>query len=524
VIDSSGEENAPVAAAPLISIIALAQNSSSTFSKLIGSVLDPRVEVLVVATSDRTSVTTAYPKRVRRITSPSESTADLASSGMRSARGTYVYFAQQDSEFSSGTLDTICGIFESNSDVGVLYTDHAAHHLGRRGPWIVPKPDYSPERLRSQFYYGETVFYSLELVREAQWPDRGLPGAEFYDLALRASHKAKKVTHLAEILTVFTADVQRPGVIHGQEGLESTRAVLKRYLESTGGGTVRGVSPSGIHDTRRSVIGEPLVSIVIPTRGSYGDVRGKRTCLILEAVRSVLRLSSYANYEFVVVMDELADQDVVDELIAIAGDRLRLVWWRQPFSFSGKVNFGAFCSAGEYLLFLNDDIEVISPDWIEAMLALGQLPGAGMVGAMLYFEDDTIQHAGHLYEGGDAGHIGIFLPRGSEGPFGAFLLEREASGVTAACSLVSNKIFEEGGGFSLLLPGNFNDVDLCLKINELGYTNYWTPHAELYHYESKSRDSRVARYEVETAWGRWEWKLDDRSFWPYGVWADDAIG
>jgi glycosyltransferase involved in cell wall biosynthesis len=505
-------------------VIALAQDHAASFKRLAVTLENPRIEMLVVVPEGGALASDEYPERVRIVPSPRKSTADLATAGLDAARGSFVYFALQDSEFAFGALERILEILEADSDVGVLYTDHAVQHPRQRGPWIVPKPDYSPERLRSQFYYGETAFYRLELVRRLEWPDRGVPGAEFYDLALRASQGATKVGHLAEILTVFSTDVERPGVVHGDAALESTRIVLERYLTSSGGGTVRDVNPSGIHDTRRSVIDEPLVSIVIPTRGSFGDVRGKRTCLILEAVRSILDRSTYGNYELVVVMDDVAEQDVVDELVAIAGDRLRLVWWRQPFSFSGKVNFGAFHSAGEYLLFLNDDTEVISADWIESMLALGQRPGAGMVGSMLYFEDDTIQHAGHIYEGGDAGHIGMFLPRGSEGPLGAFLLEREALGVTAACSLVSKSVFEEAGGFSLLLPGNFNDVDLCLKINELGYTSYWTPHAELYHYESKSRDSRVARYEVETAWGRWEWKLDDRSYWPYGVWADDAIG
>jgi len=443
---------------------------------------------------------------------------------MQAATGEYIYFAQQDSEMLGPVLAKVLDILADDPDVGVLYTDHAVLPRGQRRPWLVEKPVYSPERLRGQNYYGETVFYRTAIVREIAWPSLDVPGAELYDLALRASARARKVVHLQNVLTVFTENVERPGALRSDLEAESTRVVLERYMSQSGGGVVKEVNRSGLHDTRRLVSGSPLVSIVIPTRGSHGMVRGVSTCLVVEAVESILSRTTYDNYELVVVMDDVVDPEVVDALTSLAGEKLNLVWWRRPFSFSAKVNFGAFHAAGDYLLFLNDDTEVISPGWIEAMLALGQRPQAGLVGSMLYFEDNTIQHAGHIYEGGDAGHIGMFLPRGSEGPLGSFRIEREILGVTAACSLVSRSVFEQAGGFSLLLPGNFNDVDLCLKINLLGYTSYWTPHAELYHYESKSRDARVAQYEVDTANSRWHWKLDDRSYWPYGIWADDHIG
>lgn len=517
--ESTGEDRPPT-----ISIVGLSVAGESAFGELIASIGDPRVEFIVVISAGSGTVSPWQAGRVTYIQNESTDPLDLISSGFQAVKGRYVYFAEQDSVFSPEVIEKVCNLLDLDRDIGVLYTDHAVHHPGQRGPWLVQKPAYSPERLRTQNYYGETVFYRTDLVRSLGWPEPQTRAALYYDLALRASLIAERVVHIPEVITVFTREVSRPGTIHSQSTVESTRKVLESYLALTGGGRVEKVNLSGIHDTRRLVEGSPLVSIVIPSRGGFGEVRGERTCLILEAVRSIVHRSTYEDYELVVVMDDVADKDVVAHLIEAGGDRLRLVWWHHPFSFSAKVNYGAYHAAGEYLLFLNDDTEVISPSWIEAMLALAQRPNAGMVGSMLYFEDDTIQHAGHIYEGGDAGHIGMFRPRGSEGPLGAFLVEREALGVTAACSLVSRAVFEEAGGFSLLLPGNFNDVDLCLKINELGYTSYWTPHAELYHYESKSRESRVARYEVETAWGRWEWKLDDRSYWPYGIWPDDAIG
>jgi GT2 family glycosyltransferase len=462
--------------------------------------------------------------RITVIENDSNDLAALVATALAAETGDYVMIAPHDGSFPDNAMSIVGSYLADEPDIDIVYMDEAIERGGRQAPRLVPKPAYSPERLRSQFYIGDCVFYRRSLLQAVGGLRSSFPGAELYDLALRATLSASRIEHYSEALFIRGIGAGVPGEIHGEIAVNSTRLALEQHLSQTGGGVVDEVRESGLHRTRRPVIGEPLVSIVIPTRGGYGDVRGVNTCMILEAVASVLNTSTYANIELVVVMDDVVDPDVVTQLRELAGDRLTLVWWTSPFNFSAKVNFGAYHSRGQYLLFLNDDTEVISPDWIEAMLALAQLPGAGMVGAMLYFEDGTIQHAGHIYEGGDAGHIGTNLPRGIDGPFGSFRIDREIAGVTAACSMVSTQVFEEAGGFSLLLPGNFNDVDLCMKIAELGHQSYWTPRAELYHYESKTRLPRVSRYEVETAWGRWEWKLHDRAFWPYGVWADNLIG
>jgi GT2 family glycosyltransferase len=236
--------------------------------------------------------------------------------------------------------------------------------------------------------------------------------------------------------------------------------------------------------------------------------------MVVEAVRDVVTASTYRNFEFVVVIDEIASQSVRDELVQIAGERMRFVEWTGPFSFSRKMNVGVLHARGEYVLLLNDDVELISPGWIESLLALAQMPNAGMVGPMLYFEDDTIQHAGHAYYRNDVTHIGLHSERGASGPFDGFLLEREVAGNTGACTLMTKALYLEAGGFSHLLPGNFNDVDLCMKVLSLGYQSYWTPYVELYHFESKSRDPRVAAYEIETAWGRWQHLLWYSPMWP----------
>jgi glycosyltransferase involved in cell wall biosynthesis len=442
---------------------------------------------------------------------PEGSLGDAINAGVAAATADYVMIAHDDGHLQDADIVMLARHIPVGADV--VYCDERPDD--RNSTVRLSKPDLSPERLRNQYYWGNAVFYSRPFFERLGGVRPELPGAELYDLALRAVRASAQIDHFAFAAFGVARGAGDTGSIEGDVAVASTRVALEEHLAATGGGTVDEIRESGIHRTHRAVVGEPLVSIVIPTRGSVGVVHGTEVCLVIEAVRGILEKSTYENFEIVVVIDVVADAAVVEELQEIAGDRLRLVWWDKPFNFSAKMNFGVYHSRGEYVLFLNDDTELISPRWIERMLALCQLPGAGMVGAMLYFEDDTIQHAGHLYDRG-AGHIGTDAERGSPGPLGSFLVEREVSGVTAACSMMAKAVFEEVGGFSLLLPGNFNDVDLCMKVTKLGHTIYMTPDAELYHYESKTRISRVTRYEVETAWARWEWRLYDPTYWPYG--------
>ena len=437
---------------------------------------------------------------------------DLASAlnaGVAAAAGEYVTFLGVRDTLTPRAVDAVLETVTRSPGTSIFYSDERS--LG--GSHDIMKPVFSPERLRSQFYFGNLTAYRRELIVSLEGIRSGFDGAELYDLALRASVSGGVVEHLREALYSPGSDAGGAWGT-GQFPETAIREVLKEHLERTGGGRVESVHSSGVFRTHRPVEGEPLVSIVIPTRGGIAEVRGIERCMVIEAVRSVVELSTYENYEFVIVIDDGAPESVYSDLRTLAGDRLTFVQWSQPFSFSAKMNLGVLHASGDYVLLLNDDVEVITPGWIEAMLALAQRPGAGLVGSMLYFEDDTIQHAGHAYYKTDVTHIGLNSERGSVGPGGGFLVEREVDGVTAACAMVSREVFLEAGGFSTLLPGNFNDVDLCMKVSVLGYQSIWTPYAELYHFESKSRDPRVAAYEIRTAWGRWEHRFYDSDYWP----------
>ncbi|CAN5208467.1 hypothetical protein BH09ACT1_BH09ACT1_02460 [soil metagenome] len=425
-----------------------------------------------------------------------------------------------DSEFfsvveSRGWLSDDAGsalmaLTAAHPEADIFYTDEGVVSRGRVRP--VLKPIFSPERLRNQSYLGDIVLYRRSLLVELGGLDPLMAGAELYDLELRASRVARAVEHLAAPLFLRSADLV---TALSYVALDSTRRALQRHLDATGGGEVRAVGADGVHDTRRLVDGQPLISIVIPSRGTHSEIAGESRCYVLDAVQSITEKSTYANYELVIVLDSVAEPAVIDALRTLAGDKLHLVEWDRPFNFSEKINEGVLNSSGDYVLLLNDDVRVIDDDWLEALLALAQRPNAGMSGGMLYFEDETIQHAGHGYFDGDASHIGLDAPRADPGPLQGYRVEREVSGVTAACAMMPRSVFYEVGGLSNLLPGNFNDVDLCMKVTWLGYDIYWTPHAELYHFESKTRDASVHAFEVDVAWGRWGFRMHDPRYWPY---------
>ncbi len=211
------------------------------------------------------------------------------------------------------------------------------------------------------------------------------------------------------------------------------------------------------------------VSVVIPTIGQSALIWGSRRVMVVEAVRSLLARTAHENLEIVVVYDEPTPTKV---LRAARGGRRRQARpasaSREPFNYSEKMNVGCLRASGERLVFLNDDVEVISDGWLEQLVAPLDEPDVGMTGARLYFSDDTVQHAGHAYGRGHYLHPYRDLPRESYGPFGALIINREASGVTAACAAMRRDTFVQVGGFCEALPANFNDVDLCYKVRRHG--------------------------------------------------------
>ncbi|MFT6534911.1 MAG: GT2 family glycosyltransferase [Alpinimonas sp.] len=451
------------------------------------------------------------------LSSATSSVTGLVNAAIKRSVATFVAVVTNELTFTKDAFERLRDSLLAEKDLDIVYGNSVQPGAAKHDRSVL-RPALSPERLRCQFYLGNFVLIRRAFLEKLGGFDDTRPGAQLYDSVLRGVRAGATATRIEFALTEVRGNqstVEGFGTVDWALASRSLTATLEEHLQATGGGKVVSVGENGVHQTVRSVVGNPLVSIVIPTRGIHANVDGVHRSFLLEALASITEMSTYTNIEFVIVVDDVAEPGVLTELRRLTGEKLRLVTWDKPFNFSDKVNFGAVHASGEFLLILNDDVVVITPDWIERLLALAQLPGAGMAGAMLYFEDDTIQHAGHAYYRGEASHVGLDQPRGDPGPLAGYRVEREIAGVTAACALMPRAVFYEAGGLSGLLPGNFNDVDLCMKVTWLGYEIYWTPHAELYHFESKTRDATVMSFEVDVHWGRWANRMHDAAYWPY---------
>jgi GT2 family glycosyltransferase len=197
------------------------------------------------------------------------------------------------------------------------------------------------------------------------------------------------------------------------------------------------------------------------------------------------------------------DEALLGALGEIAGDRLRVVPFEEPFNYSAKVNLGSEHSSGEHLLQLNDDMEVIRPDWIERLVMYSAIPEVGAVGARLLFEDGRLQHAGVIFQNGLPGHVYRGFPGSYKGYSNNVLVAQNYLAVTAACLMTAREHFDRAGGFSVDLPNNYNDVDYCLKMRSLGLRVAYDPDTVLYHFESVSRSMEVAEWEKELLVERW---------------------
>ncbi len=437
--------------------------------------------------------------------------------GLAAAKGDFVALVDHDDLLVAGALRAVAKVIGAVAEADVIYTDES--HVSADGVISNPfvKPDFSPERLRGQMYIGHLGVYRRSLLAQIGGFREGFDGSQDYDLALRACERARRVVHIPEVFYRWRI---HPASVSQSAGnapvFDAARKALTEHLGRIGrAGTVEQVHGVGVYRIRYELVGRPKISIIIPTRGSSAEIRGVLRCLVVDAVRSVVAKSSYTDIEFVIVADRSMPPEVAEELSTIAGDRLVMVPWEAPFNFAAKINLGAVHATGDYLLMLNDDIEVISSDWLEVMLGLAQQSDVGMVGPMLYFDDGSIQHGGHQYSGGGPGHIAFGVNSASTGPFAGLMVDREVSGVTGACALLPRQVYFQVGGMNVELPANFNDVDLCLKVTGAGYRILWTPHARLYHYESKTRIARVLLYELNILRNRWGHRIERDPFWPH---------
>ncbi|MBE5870348.1 MAG: glycosyltransferase family 2 protein [Lachnospiraceae bacterium] len=355
------------------------------------------------------------------------------------------------------------------------------------------KPDFSPDYLRSVNYICHLTVFSRKLYEKVGGFRQEFDGSQDYDMILRLTEKAEKIVHIPEILYYWRAHAQSTAQdIHAKDYcMDAAKRALSEHLKRVGlKGTVEDGAVLSWYRMKYEIEGEPLISIIIPNKDHID--------LLKRCIDSILLRSSYQNIEIIVVENNSERKSTFEYYETLTDERIRVVTWESEFNYSAINNFGVSFAKGEYILLLNNDMEVISEDWLQEMLMFAQRSDVGAVGAKLYYPDDTIQHAGVILGiGGVAGHSHKYFAKEEPGYFARLVVAQNLSAVTAACMMMPKKVFAEVGGLDEAYKVAFNDVDLCMKIRKAGYLIVYTPYAQLYHYESVSRGSEDTPEKVE---------------------------
>lgn len=438
--------------------------------------------------------------RVRRLDRPGFNAAVAAAEGLDEAAGDLVGFVAPSDVLAPVAVATVSE--RRGGDVDLLYSDEDG--ITNDGDCVEPyyKPGWSPERIRCQPYTGRLTLFRRGLVDQVGGVRVDAAGAYEWDLVLRVGEHARRVEHVTEVLCH-----RRTPAGDGESDLAEERRVIEDHLERTGfPATVERGGDAPVWRLRPALREEPLVSIVIPSAGRSRLVHGSPMNLIANCVEELVGRSTYRNYEIVCVASDELDDRTRSAVRDSAGERVRFVPNPGDFNFARAINLGAVHARGDYLLLLNDDTQVITPDWIEAMLMYGQDPGVGAVGAKLVFADGRLQHCGIIAPArGIVGHPCYGFPGDYPGDAGHLLLPANRIAVTAACLLTRRDRFEEVGGFATRFPLNYNDVDYCLKLRRRGYRVVLNPEARLYHFEWSTRISGAVEIDefraLDERWG-----------------------
>jgi len=441
---------------------------------------------------------------------PQPALATATRAALAAARGDAVALLSPGDLLVPGALGRARNAWQHGaSAVDVLYTDEAER--GDRDQPVDPflKPDWSPERLHAQPYLGRFTALRRRLVEEVGGLRSDLGEAAEHDLVLRVAERARRVHHLTGVAYLHAPD--RPAIpAPSPAGLRA----ITEHLERTGFPATAeiaseiGAEPDAdaYYRLRPALRERPLVSIVIPTAGYRRYVRGALVDLVVHCVRSVVTRSTYPDYEIVCVAGDAMPARTRDALTSIAGDRLCMVDNPGTFNFARAINLGALHSQGQHLVLLNDDTEVITPDWIEALLMFSTRPDVGAVGAKLLFADDRVQHGGIIVPSrGGPGHPWYGFPGDHPGYADALRVPCEYQAVTGACLMTRREHFDAVGGFATVFPLNYNDVDYCLKLRQRGQAVVVNPQVRLYHFEWSSRGEGTPNTaelaELERRWG-----------------------
>ena len=411
----------------------------------------------------------------------------------------------------------------NEKDADYIYCDEATFKNGDVNQMITMhfKPDYAIDNLRANNYICHFSMFDKKLLEGTELYRTKFDGSQDHDMILRLTDKARNVVHVPRLLYYWRqhAGSVSSGVQAKPYVVESARGAVADHLRRHGFSNFKITSTRAfetIFKITYEIIGEPKISIIIPNKDHVEDLR--------RCITSIIEKSTYDNYEIIVVENNSETREIFAYYEELANNpAVKIITYKGDFNYSAINNLGVSEASGEYVLLLNNDIQIITVNWMEELLMYAQRPDVGAVGAKLYYPDKTIQHAGVVIGLGahrTAGHVHYRQKRENLGYMGRLCYAQNMSAVTGACLLVKKALYEEAGGLDESFAVSLNDVDFCLKLRRLGYLNVFTPFAEAYHYESASRGSDMtgeaaARYNDESARFREKWKAELEAGDPY---------
>lgn len=424
------------------------------------------------------------------------------------ASGEFVGLLDHDDLLAPNALYEIAKALNEDSELDAVYTDedkvttdlseHFQPHL---------KPDFNLDLLRSNNYICHFFVVRKSVVDKVGGFRQEFDGAQDHDFIFRCVESADKVGHVPEIVyhwrTHKASTADNPA--SKMYAFDAGKRAIEAHLERVGvEGEVSHTPDLGFFRVKYPVQGEPLVSIIIPNKDEKESLKA--------CIESIREKTEYQNYEILIIENNSTTDEIFHYYRELSKDpKIRLLRWKKEFNYSAINNYGVRHAKGDYLLFLNNDVTVITPGWIKEMLGVCQRKEVGAVGVKLIYPDNTIQHAGCVIGiGGIAGHMFVDMPANRTGYLHKASILQDMSAVTAACMMMKRSAFEEAGGFTEKLSVAFNDVDLCLKVRQNHKLIVYDPYVQLYHMESKTRgaedsEAKVRRFQEEIEYMRCHW-------------------
>ena len=426
-----------------------------------------------------------------------------SNSALELVTGEYIALLDHDDEFAIDALFENAKLINQHPEADFIYSDE--DKINTKGKRSHPcfKPDWSPEYFYSCMYTCHLGVYRTSIIRDIGGFRSTYDGSQDYDLVLRVVENTQNIYHIPKVLyhwriipsSAASSTQAKPWAYTA--GKKALQAMIERspypgYVEET-------FNP-GIYRVRRNLIGKPLVSIIIPSAGKKIDTPKGTVCFLEDCIRSIKQLSTYWHYEIIVVDGYDISESTKD---VIASPCVQLVHCHEQFNSSMRINAGVAKAKGQFLLLLNDDTKVLSPDWLESMLELAQQTEIGAVGAKLLSPEGRIQHTGVIFLEGHPCHAFYGFDRENPGYYCSNIVSKNYLAVTSACLMIRQEVFQQLGGLDEQFALNYNDVDLCLKAHQAGYRNVVTPYAQLIHYKSVNRHKGVTPGELSALTNKW---------------------